>query len=354
MKPHILIIGAGIIGAAIAHRLAPKTHVMVLEAATPATLASGSSFGWINASFFHDPTHHRLRAEAIAAWARLGPIADAVQWTGTLWWEETGEKFDAMAGTLWDLGYPVREVSPAEFRRLEPNIAPPPDRSLLFAAEGAVEASTQTTRLLSAAADHGAQLWTGTRITGFAQTDAGVIGVLTDQGPVFADHVILATGAATESLLSPLGIKLPMLRRPGVLLATQPLPPAIHHILVGQAGELRQAASGHLMIAAALSHQSDDSEALPATPGHLADNVLARLGPLLPDYDLRWTRVTQALRPMPADGLPAVGQVASGLTVAVMHSGVTLAALMGELVADEVLGQGPSPWLAPYRPDRFA
>ncbi len=354
MKPHILVIGAGIIGSAIAYRLAPHASVTVLEAATPATLASGNSFGWINASFFHNPDHHRLRVEAIAAWARLGPVADVVEWTGTLWWEETGDNFDAMATTLDNLGYPVREIAPPEFRLLEPNITAPPDRSLLFPGEASVDAAAQTTRLLAAAADHGAQLWTGTAITGFAQSDAGVIGVLTDQGPVFADHVILATGTATEALLAPLAVKLPMLRRVAVLLHTQSLPPVIRHILVRPEGELRQDAAGRLMIPAVVSHQSDDSETLVATPGHLADAALARTATLLTGHDLRWSRVTQAMRPMPADGLPAVGQVAPGLTVAVMHSGVTLAALMGELVADEVLGQGPSPWLAPYRPDRFA
>ena len=354
MKPHILIIGAGIIGSAIAHRLAPKARVTVLEAATPASLASGGSFGWINASVFHDATHHRLRAEAIAAWHRLGAVAD-VQWTGTLWWEEAGQTFDTMAATLCDLAYPLREIAAPEFRQMEPNVATPPDRSLLFPAEGAVDAAAQTARLLSAAGDHGAQLWTGTRVTGLAQSDAGVIGVLTDHGPVFADHVILATGSATEGLLAPVGIALPMLRRPGVILQTNAVAPVIHHVLVGpQGNELRQDAAGHLLAPATLSHQSDDSDALAATPGAVADAALSRIAALLPGLDMRRGRVSHAMRPVPADGLPAVGRVAPGLTVAVMHSGVTLAALMGELVADEVLGQGRSPWLGPYRPDRFA
>ncbi len=354
MKPHVLIVGAGIIGAAIAHRLAPQARVTVIEAAFAAAGASGKSFGWINASFFANPTHHRLRAEAIAAYHRFGAITDNVQWSGTLWWEETGAAFDAMAVSLRDLAYPVREIARPAFRALEPRIATPPARALHFAAEGAVDPAALTARLLAAAADHGAQLWSGTGITGFAVSDAGVIGVLTEQGPVFADHVILATGAATQSLLDPLGVNLPMLRRPAVLLRTQRLPPVIHHILVGPDGELRQDAEGHLLTPAALSHQSDTSDRLVATLGALADEGISRVAALFPDLDLRWTAVTVAARPMPADGLPAVGQVTPGLTVAVMHSGVTLAALMGELVAAEVMGQGPSPWLSPYRPDRFA
>ena len=47
----------------------------------------------------------------------------------------------------------------------------------------------------------------------------------------------------------------------------------------------------------------------------------------------------------------------AGLHVAVMHSGVTLAAITAEIVAAEVTGTGLSNLhadiVAPYRPDRF-
>jgi D-hydroxyproline dehydrogenase subunit beta len=51
--------------------------------------------------------------------------------------------------------------------------------------------------------------------------------------------------------------------------------------------------------------------------------------------------------------LPVVGQVMPGLTLAVMHSGVTLAPLIAECVAAEVRGQGDDPQLAPFRLARF-
>jgi glycine/D-amino acid oxidase-like deaminating enzyme len=60
------------------------------------------------------------------------------------------------------------------------------------------------------------------------------------------------------------------------------------------------------------------------------------------------------VRPLPADGLPAVGWVRApgGLYVVVTHSGVTLAPLLAELVTREVHGS-TEPLLAPFRPDRF-
>ena len=56
-----------------------------------------------------------------------------------------------------------------------------------------------------------------------------------------------------------------------------------------------------------------------------------------------------------ADGEPIVGPVAElpGLYLAVMHSGVTLAAAVGRLVARELVDGTVEPALAGCRLDRF-
>jgi glycine/D-amino acid oxidase-like deaminating enzyme len=58
---------------------------------------------------------------------------------------------------------------------------------------------------------------------------------------------------------------------------------------------------------------------------------------------------------MPEDERPIVGPVPglSGFYVAVTHSGVTLAPLIGQLVAQEVTTGELSPLLAEYRIERF-
>ena len=57
---------------------------------------------------------------------------------------------------------------------------------------------------------------------------------------------------------------------------------------------------------------------------------------------------------MPADGLPIVGQVpgVQGAYVATMHSGVSLAAIVGQTVAEEITSGSASSVLEHYRPDR--
>ena len=52
---------------------------------------------------------------------------------------------------------------------------------------------------------------------------------------------------------------------------------------------------------------------------------------------MRWEAVMLAARPVPQDGLPVIGASwPEGVYVAVMHSGVTLAALVGEAVTQEL------------------
>ena len=67
------------------------------------------------------------------------------------------------------------------------------------------------------------------------------------------------------------------------------------------------------------------------------------------------SRHTIGWRPMPEGGFPVLGfsDAAPGVYVAVMHSGITLAPLVGRLVASEILDGVQVEMLEPYRPSRF-
>ncbi|RYD40141.1 MAG: FAD-binding oxidoreductase [Verrucomicrobiaceae bacterium] len=82
--------------------------------------------------------------------------------------------------------------------------------------------------------------------------------------------------------------------------------------------------------------------------------TLQRLRALFPGQEIHFGRQAMAMRPVPGDGLPAVGQgPVKGLWLAVMHSGATLAPVVAELLADEITGGPDSPFLAQFRPSRF-
>lgn len=351
----VTVVGAGLVGAALAQAFSARgAAVTVIESARPAALASGSSFGWINASFYANPAHHHLRAAAMEAHHRLESVLGLTlhRWTGTLWWEEQGAGFDKMSADLTALGYPVREVGAAEIATLEPALPTPPSRALIFATEGAVDPALLTEALLAAAADKGAQVWLGMPVTGVVEVAGRVTGVTTAQGQVEADMVILATGCATPALLAPLGLTLPMLSRPGVILRTRPIAQRLNHILVTPDQEIRQDEAGRLLAPCAASHQGDASESITTPPADLAAAALARMAALL-GTDLHLDRVSLAYRPVPGDGLPVVGIVQPGLALAVMHSGITLAPLVAELLAGEVMGEETSPLLEDFQPSRL-
>lgn len=344
---HVVIIGGGIIGAALAHRLGRSgAQVTVIEGAGGATAAS---FGWINASFFLNEDHFALRAEGLAAWARLG---DHVSWSGCLCWDASGAEFTAQRDRLRALGYKVDEVDAARFAALEPHITAP-DRALLFQQEGVTAPARTAKALLS-----GARRIAGVKATGIATRNGAVTGVDTSQGPIPADRVIVAAGTGSPALLNSVDVSLPMLERPGLMMRTAPVPSVLRHILVAPGQELRQDANGHIWAPTAAHHQSDTAKAITTRPDLLADAALVRVQNMLPDTPLVWDRVMLAARPVPQDGLPVIGPCGpQGLFAAVMHSGVTLAAITAELLAPQVMdhpvSNAQTALGAPFRPDRF-
>jgi glycine/D-amino acid oxidase-like deaminating enzyme len=348
----IVVIGAGIMGASLAWALAGAGRdVMVVEAGLPAGGASGRSFGWINASFHLSRAHFDLRLAGIAAHRRLmAALPGLHRFDGCLWWEEAGAEMDRMEAELRSLRYPVERLGRAQVQAREPGLASPPDEALLFAAEGAVEPADLVPRLL---ARPGIRVLAGLPVT-LALQGGQVVGVETALGRIPADQVVIAAGIGAPALLARLGLRLPMLDRPGMLLRTRPVAARLRHILAAPDQEVRQDASGRLIGPMVGAHQGDSGGGLGPADAMTAA-TLARIGAMLDVTGLEAEVVLHALRPVPGDGLPVLGPVAAapGLWLAVLHSGVTLAPLAGELLAAEMTGQGEQGLLAAFRPERL-
>lgn len=352
----VIIVGAGILGCALAYRLSrdAQADVTVIDAAQgPATGATGASFGWINASFFADDAHFRLRAAGLESWRGLQSDLglDTVTWPGALWWEAQGGALDAMQDTLTALGYNAQKLGQAEIAAREPALLCPPADALHFTTEGSAEPAHTCAALLRGAQKYGARVLYGVRVLG---VDSGC--VMTQQGALHADQVVIAAGTGAEALLKGAGAYLPMLSRPGVILRTAPMAPLLRHILVTPDGEVRQDAQGRIVMPATIAHQSDSADQVHEALPDLADRAALRLRALLrSDTQIDWAEAALAWRPVPQDGLPFVGAVTDGLYAAVMHSGVTLAAIVADLACAELTGQNSNrtQMLAPYRPGRF-
>jgi D-hydroxyproline dehydrogenase subunit beta len=349
---HTLIIGAGIMGAALAFQLSQRGEATTLISKHPeGGLASTASFGWLNASYYLNHPHFHLRYQGLAAHRRLTALLPGLptSWPGCLWYEATGDAQEETATDLLALGYKVDRLTRAMVAARLPALGPLPDNALYFPEEGIADPAALARALILAS---GAKVVRAT-VQSLATEKGGVAGVVTDLGPMPATRVILATGTGTPALLDPLGTALPMLKRPGLMLTTNALPPVCPVILATPDQEVHQDAQGHLHAPASAGHQADHAETLGSFPV-VINATLGRLRALFPGQDIHFGRQSMAMRPVPGDGLPVAGKgPVEGLWIAVMHSGATLAPVVAECLADEITGGAESALLANFRPGRF-
>ena len=356
MPMHIVIVGTGIVGAALAYRLAEAgVAVTLIDRAGVGSGASSKSFGWINASDAEPVRYNRFRQEAIAAWRRLPEsLALPVRWGGSLACEAGENAVRAHADALAALGCAARVVEGAEIARLAPGVAGLRDVAVLCADEGAVDAAVAARILTEAAASLGARRMTGMDALSLRLVGDRVCGLSTSFGPLDADVVVLAAGTGSAELAATAGVTLPMADRKGLIVRTRPLPPVVTPIILTEDVHFRQEPDGRIIVGEDFSGEGPNFGLIDRDPGKLANMLIDRLRARLPEVDgIALGEMTLGTRPIPADGMPVIGQAAPGLYLTAMHSGVTLAPLVGELAAREVLTQAPVADLSSFRIDRF-
>ena len=82
----MIVIGAGVVGASVAYRLAQAgTSVTVLEASRVGAGTSGISFAWTNAHKKSPKPYHNLNVAGVKAHAAL-----AAEFGATPWWHGGG------------------------------------------------------------------------------------------------------------------------------------------------------------------------------------------------------------------------------------------------------------------------
>lgn len=369
-KLRIVVVGAGIVGASIAYHLSRRKDVAVtvLERDEPCAGASGHSFAWLN-SFGKDPvSYHHFNRRSMDIWDRfarsLGTDLD-LHWGGELRWEWAPERAEALRQRIKQLqgwGYPIRLISKGEIRELEPGLSFGPVMTASFSEiDGRVDPFKVIEACLQHACEAGAAVHPHTPVDKLCLDGRGRIeAVSTPNGAIGCDVVVLANGTATTELAATASVHIPQQHSPGVVIRTDPQPPVLQNVSVLHLPpidedrheiHLRQSADGTLAIGQGSqeSVDRDDSQA------H-ADALLNRAIHYLPALaGARAIPKPVGYRPMPIDGLPVLGfcEAAPNLYVALMHSGVTLAPLVGELTTLEIVDDARVEMLDPYRPERF-
>jgi glycine/D-amino acid oxidase-like deaminating enzyme len=191
-------------------------------------------------------------------------------------------------------------------------------------------------------------------------------GVQTNKGKFEAEILVIACGVDTPRVASMAGLEVPLIHSPGLLAHTRPLPRLLETIIVAPGAHFRQTRGGKIVIGEEAGPPSDEThEHLSSGPQAFPDEatseihvepVLTQAGRFLPALETaEIERVDMGWRPLPKDGYPIVGFTdgCPDIYLAVMHSGVTLGALMGRLAMLEILDGVGVDMLSPYRLSRF-
>lgn len=363
-SPDVIVIGAGIVGASITYSLTKAgARVTLLERHTPGAYTTAASFSLINAARKRPEHYHRFSRLAIEAYTPLAEEigTEVLIGNGVLHWPASwggvGEA-ERMAGELTRLGYPFQRLTPQEAAEIEPAVCPASVEGpvLFFPQERWTDADLLTRALVRCATERGAQVRTGCAVREIRTGNGSVEGVLTREGFIPAGTVVVAAGTASVGLLTPLGFRLPLERAIGIVIYTSPLPDLVRHAVYPGSYHIHPTTDGRLVIGAIPYDRMVCEESEPSPPPSWTSRLLTEAQrdiPALARATVSELRI--GVRPMPQDGLPIIGPVpgVQGCYVAVMHSAVTLAALVGQTVAQELASGIPSPMLEPYRPTRF-
>jgi len=347
------VIGAGVLGALVAARLAGAgMRVTLLDQDQPGRATSRWSFAWLNSNDKGPRLYHELNHAGVRAWAELAPDLD-----GPAWYRPVGNLELAVSDTaelaarvrrLTEWGYPARLIGAAEASRIEPSLRPAARDTMAawFPGEGYLLTEPLIVRLVTYGTSRGAVLLTGEpgRVTGF---DTSPIRVRTAAGATLeTDEVVCCAGRWVPELAElagaapvPLeGWAEPGATAPGFVVRAGPVAAeAPQRVVHAPEIYLRPHSGGlvHLEAPDAAVDLHTPEPELRRWAGELLGRARRTVRGL---DDARVIAYRVCVRPMPADGQSIVGRLpgAEWLYVAVTHSGVTLAAHLSRLIAADL------------------
>lgn len=352
--PDVLVIGAGVIGCAVAHALAREgASVLVLDASTPGAGASQASAGvlaphieavpgsplqdlGIASLELYDTFINIVRGDAgfDVPYAREGTLEVAGSEAGI-------SHLSDVAARLAAQGVPCELVSGTRLLELEPLVSPDQHVGLLVPVHGTVRVRDLVDALRLAAVHRGARFAQPERVAR-VRIDGQAYRVDTHAGSHLASKVVVTSGAWSISL--PLDGHPPVPTRPvrGQLLRLYSVGSPLQRVLWGESCYL--VPWGDEVLAGATVEDVGFDQR--ATLEGVTELALAAQA-LVPSLaSATFSEVRVGLRPGSPDGLPIIGASTHwpGLIYSTAHyrNGILLAPLTARIVADVVFNR-PEP-----------
>jgi D-hydroxyproline dehydrogenase subunit beta len=381
----VVIVGGGIIGAACAYELARSgASVTLLERDELAAGASGRNIGFFGLPW--DPALDPMARSSLELYLEvtadppvavhfdrepIGTLAVAIE-------EDDAAMVRDEAAAAGHAGIRVEQLDAAGLKELEPEVTADVAEAWLFHEGRRVDPGALTVALAELARRAGASIrhhLPGRRLLSRGEP---VTGVVTDEGIVGCDTVVLTAGPWSTGLLRPLGIHIPVTAARGWLIQLAPPRPLLSHWVEGSArtlwrrqvepvtarefsegvtrddiGAVIQPSPDGTIVAGtsrepALAWSAEDLHVPRAVAG-----CVIQLLPALADAPVLGT--WSGIRPMSPDERPFVGWLRPGLFAATGHGseGVILGGGTASLVAAMVQGREPPLDPTPFDPLRF-
>lgn len=383
MISDVVVVGAGIVGAACARAFAQSgCRVVVLDRDAPASGTSAKGEGNLLVSDKGPGAELRLAQYAASLWPGLA--AELA--------EELGAEFPAVeyerkgglvvattvggarplldfAASQRDAGVDARAISIADALELEPHLNPEITAAVHYPDDAQVQPVIATEALLASARNHGADIRPFVAVTGALRDATGRIsGVSTTAGDVPAGAVIVAAGPWSGEVSAVLGAQLPVRPRRGNVLVTTRMPHRVFHKVydgdyfgatqssdaaLQTSSVVESTAAGTVLIGSSREQVGFDERLRVAALREIAAKAL-RLFPFLAGASIM--RSYGGFRPFMPDHLPVIGadHRTAGLWHASGHegAGIGLSLATAELLVAEFLGRAAAIDAVPFRPDR--
>lgn len=332
-----LVVGGGLVGAAIAYGLACEgLRTVVLDEGDVALRASRGNFGlvWVQSKGLGNPAYQRWSRTSSELWLELA--ARLAEETGIdvghhrpggvcvcLDDEELLTRtrmMQAMQAQMGEDGFEYRMLDHGELKELLPAIGPSVVGASWTPYDGHVNPLYTLRALHAGLAARGGQYVPEARVRSLSFA-GGVFSVETTRGRFQAQRLVLAAGLGSRTLAPQVGLSVPVFPVRGQILVTERVAPLLRIPTV----ILRQTDEGSIMIGESREEGRSDDQSGIEVVHRLAQRAIATF-PVL--AGARMVRTWAALRVMSPDGFPIYQQSerCPGAFAAACHSGVTLAA----------------------------
>ena len=363
----IIVIGAGIVGCAVADELAHRGASVEIVDERPVGMGATQASAGILAPYIETREGHPLLDLAVRSLSLYKDFVEravseggapvAYQRTGTITVaadESEWSALQASAAFLTRCGVRSSLLDAAAAKEEEPNLAGSAVGALLIEDHGFVSANDLTRALVASARRRGAQLIEQSRVRRISAQSDDLI-VETDRGTLTADAVVLAAGSWSGEIgVNGVAVRLPVRPVRGQLLYLNWAGTPMRRVVWTHRCYFVPWDDGTLLVGATMEEAGFDERVTVAGVRDLLESA-CELIPHVWSAGFRGARV--GLRPGTPDDLPVIGTSARmpKLFYATGHyrNGVLLAPLTARLVADAVLDGRIDPALASVSPSRF-